>query len=936
MPLKKEDSEVTAFVVPWGQYEWAGRTPFGLKGAGYSFQRMMATVLSSSNFTEALCYLDDILIWGNTWGVHMDRLHSVLKKVSWAGLALNPTKCQFGVNEVTYLGSMIRNGMVSIGDQRVADLRSLPVPTTVRELRRVLGGFSFIQRWLPGIADVAKPLNAGVKGKPHSKLRWTVEMHNAFRRLKQLVAEATALKIPDHNKEFTLITDCSDKGAGAVLTQEENGTRIPVAYFHHTLTPAETRYTTTDKELLAVVLSIRKFRVYLTKRFNLITDHLAVRWLTGMNIHDERGRRGRWIEFLQNFDIQFIHRSGKSPELSMADYLSRVSHESIVDDKISQASMCKTSMEQVEEPPVRMGIDSIKREQRKHFPELLDVFKTDDAKSKAHKMVPGDTIDEKVLDRISIDSRGLMVMTFNGGRRKKSALFGVKEIKRIVIPPGIRKQAMEICHSAGLGGHMGIERTWQRVRNSFYWRGMKDDVAVFVRECEQCGVNKHSTHANVAPFQMTDIPNRVVEHLQLDFCGPFPAANTHPFRYALQIQDVLTRFVMFVPCINDSAETAATALMNQWVCLFGAPCTINTDRGTHFTAEVFQALCRVAEIDHKLGAPKHPESQGKVERQNQLIAQVRCISENNVEKWPEALYRVTLIHNASQSETTKLAPLRILLSQEPRTPEVAWIRDQSSSRELATSRGEDGHYMEALLQDKERELARMIKEAKEQTRNAQLRRMEGQIARRTGYKVGDLVRIKLDSNEIKKRGKKMAKVYSERYMVYEVIGGGWTYKLRPHERRGRNKIRHFNDLKDANIRRTEMESGDEEVLYEIERTTPPSGHEDRKQKLTQKRGNSKNQKTDNPKNGESEESRCQNDKEETTLRRSTRKRSTTKRLQLNVVPGKRYAEKDVEIIPEEEDSESESDRSFVTVGENSFVEMSTEGDESDLSSSEGN
>ena len=173
-------------------------------------------------------------------------------------------------------------------------------------------------------------------------------------------------------------------------------------------------------------------------------------------------------------------------------------------------------MEQVEEPPVRMGIDSIRIEKRKHFPELLDVSKTDDAKSNAHEMVPGDTIDEKVLDRISIDSRGLMIMTFNGGRRKKSALFGVKEIKRTVIPPGIRKQVMEICHSAGLGGHMGIERTWQRVKNSFYWRGMKDDVAVFVRECEQCGVNKHSTHANVAPFQMTDIPNRVVEHLQLD------------------------------------------------------------------------------------------------------------------------------------------------------------------------------------------------------------------------------------------------------------------------------------------------------------------------------------------------------------------------------------------------------------------------------------
>ena len=67
---------------------------------------------------------------------------------------------------------------------------------------------------------------------------------------------------------------------------------------------------------------------------------------------------------------------------------------------------------------------------------------------------------------------------------------------------------MKICHSSDFCGHMGIERTWQQVRNSFYWKGMKDDVAVFVKECEHCGVNKHLAHANVAPFQMTDIPNR--------------------------------------------------------------------------------------------------------------------------------------------------------------------------------------------------------------------------------------------------------------------------------------------------------------------------------------------------------------------------------------------------------------------------------------------
>ena len=218
--------------------------------------------------------------------------------------------------------------------------------------------------------------------------------------------------------------------------------------------------------------------------------------------------------------------------------------------------------------------------------------------------------------------------------------------------------------------------------------------------------------------------------------------------------------------------------------------------------------------------------------------------ENNVEKWPEALYRVALIHNACQSEATKLAPLHILLSQEPRTPEVAWIRDQSSSRELTTNRSEDRSYMEALLQDKEIELARMINEAKEQTKNAQLRRMEGRITRGTGYKVGDLVRIKLDANEIKKRGKKLAKVYSEKYMVYEVIVGGWTYRLKPHGRQSRMKVRHFDDLKGATIRGSEIESSDEEVFAEIKWWIPTSRHEGQRQKSTQEQGNNKSKAID--------------------------------------------------------------------------------------------
>ena len=111
-----------------------------------------------------------------------------------------------------------------------------------------------------------------------------------------------------------------------------------------------------------------------------------------------------------------------------------------------------------------------------------------------------------------------------------------------------------------------------------------------------------------------------------------------------------------------------------------------------------------------------------------------------------------------------------------------------------------------------------------------------------------------------------------------------------------------------------MESSDEEILAERVQIPPPSGHEGKKQEFTRERGNGENQKTDSPKKSQAEEPRCQSDKQDTALRRSTRKRTTTKRLQLSAVPVKRYAEKEVEIIPEKEDSESGSDHSFVTVG----------------------
>ena len=398
------------------------------------------------------------------------------------------------------------------------------------------------------------------------------------------------------------------------------------------------------------------------------------------------------------------------------------------------------------------------------------------------------------------------MIKFNGGRRGPGS-WGAKKRDRIVLPSVLTRKALEVCHSGGLGGHMGRDRTWQRLRNAFYWKNMHQDVEDFVKDCEACARNKHSTRPNIAPFQETDLPLGTMNHIQFDFLGPFPAAQSHPFRYVLQVQDLLSRYLLFFPSKDDSASSAAELLMNHWICYFGTPDYANSDRGTHFTSETFAALCKIMGIKHKLGAPKHPESQGQCERQNQLMAQVRCMCLNNVEKWPEAVYRVAFVHNASPCKTTAIPPLQLLLGQEPRTPEIAWLRDgmcKEGEPDLT-----DDTFAERTLKMKESAIADMITRARQATRDCQVQRIEAQETRGEAYVVGDIVRIKMDAYEVKKMGKKLAHRYSGKYIVSKVLGEGWTYELKPYGWHGRKKTRHFNELKDAG-RQTSLRSEESE------------------------------------------------------------------------------------------------------------------------------
>ncbi|KAK3742849.1 hypothetical protein QZH41_004524 [Actinostola sp. cb2023] len=224
------DRHKTAFTTPMGLYEF-NRMPFGLQNAPATFQRLMQGVFREDLLQKLMVYLDDIIVFSPTIEEHLIRLKVVFRKLSEHGLKIEPTKCQFFGNEVTYLGHVVSADGVSTDPEKTKAVKEWPVPVTVRDLRSFLGFASYYRRFVPKFAQIAGPLHkvvaelgsAGSNKTPKKLIGtvWTQDCQAAFNQLRTLLTTAPVLAYPDYTQPFILETDASNKGLGAVLSQEQ-------------------------------------------------------------------------------------------------------------------------------------------------------------------------------------------------------------------------------------------------------------------------------------------------------------------------------------------------------------------------------------------------------------------------------------------------------------------------------------------------------------------------------------------------------------------------------------------------------------------------------------------------------------------------------------------------------------------------------------------
>ena len=319
-PVHANSVDKTAFVTPLGKYCFTV-LPFGLTGGPSVFQRLMNTVLAGK-VDHGSAYIDDIAIFSNSVEEHFQHLEGVLEKLREHGLTAKPVKCKLFRKKCEYLGYLVGGGEVQPLAPKVQVIKDYLKPNTKHQLRAFLGLSNYYRRFIPGYAGTAKPLHNALMKKEPEKLSWTSQMEKAFTSLKNSLSDNPVLLAPNLLKPFTLCTDASGVGLGAVLSQEDhNGLDRPVAYYSRGLTKAEKNYSTTELECLAVVAAVKRFANYLESLpFNVITDHRSLLYLDKMK--HSMSSLTRWSLSLQPFVFNVIHRAGSMH--GNADGLSRM------------------------------------------------------------------------------------------------------------------------------------------------------------------------------------------------------------------------------------------------------------------------------------------------------------------------------------------------------------------------------------------------------------------------------------------------------------------------------------------------------------------------------------------------------------------------------------------------------------------------------------
>ena len=657
--LSPKSKDLTTIVTEFGKFRY-NVLPMGLCISGDIFQAKVNELLGDIEGLYA--YIDDILLTTKgTFEEHLQQLRTCFQRFRNAGLKVNAKKCSFGLKEIPYLGYIITREGVMPDPKKIQGIVDLERPKTTTEVKALIGMVQYYRDMWKGRSHILAPFTAVSSGKKGSKIKWTKELEEAFHATKKMVQTETLLTYPDWTIPFTIHTDASDYQLGAVISQRNK----PIAFFSRKLSKAQCNYTTTEKELLAIVECLKQFRgILFGYPIDVWSDHKNLVYAATLS---ESQRVMRWRLILEEFGPNIQHIPGV--DNIVADTLSRLPSANTDREDDSTERLCRTNKlfvtnETATDDSFPLTLSTVLREQDKEL-------NKQNSKLSKHLEDKESGYNKQVLDDVEL----------------------IFYKNKIYVPQCLRRRTLDWYHF--YLNHPGGDRLAKTLTEVCYWKGLAHQAKQHAKQCELCQTFKkrskrygklppkdigllkpwHTVHVDlIGPYTKTVKqmqPGGTVTEVDLYLtCMTFIDPATGWFEITqVPYYDLDQVKVQNQEYIDKTSARISQLFNNTWLSRYPRPKRVVFDNGSEFKRD-FIPLLKDFDIKPVLTSIKNPQANAPVERIHQVLGHMFLTKDLNsqvfdyIDPWGEILSSIAWAVRASHHTTLDKSPAQLVFGRD--------------------------------------------------------------------------------------------------------------------------------------------------------------------------------------------------------------------------------------------------------------------------------